>query len=96
MWKLYGLDAPTELGGQEHLIGSLVTASETVKSFYSDDMLFIRHQRAEDDIALKPEWTDYYPKYEPLKEYGVYEEGDCGIADGSEMKPTCPFAFLMN
>ena len=41
VWKVYGMDAPQELGGTEHLIGSLVTASETVKSFYSDDMLFI-------------------------------------------------------
>ena len=96
VWTIYGLDAPTELGGTEHRIGTLVTASETVTSNYSDDMMLFRHQRAEDDIALKPEWTDYYPKYVPLQEYGVYEEGDCGITVDQPMKPTCPFAFLMN
>ena len=57
------MDAPFELGGQNHLIGTLVTASETVTSAYGDNMLFIRHQRAEDDIKLRPEWEDYYPKY---------------------------------
>jgi len=59
-------------------------------------MMFFRHQRAEADIALKPEWTEYYPKYYPLQEHGVYEEGDCGITADGPMKPTCPFAFLMN
>ena len=47
------MDAPQELGGAEHLIGSLVTASETVKSHYGDEHLLIRHQRAEEDIALR-------------------------------------------
>ena len=92
IWEVYGMDAPTEMGGKEHLIGSLVTSSETTKSNYSDDMMLFRHQRAEADIAAKPEWTEYYPKYQnPL----TYEEGDCGIASGEPMKPSCPFAFLM-
>lgn len=95
VWKIYGLDAPTELGGQEHLIGSLVTDSETTKSKYGDDMMLFRHQRAEDDIKLKPEWTDYYPKYYPLQGEENFEEGDCRLFDGGEMKSTCPFAFLL-
>ena len=96
VWTIYGLDAPTELGGQEHRIGTLVTTSETVKSNYSDDMMLFRHQRAEDDIKLKPEWTDYYPKYKPpLSMEGDYEEGDCGLFSGEPMKPSCPFAFLL-
>ena len=94
VWTIYGLDAPTELGGQEHRMGTLVTDSETVTSNYSDDMMLFRHQRAEDDIKLKPEWTDYYPKYNPLKEHD-YEEGDCGLLSGEAMKPSCPFAFLL-
>ena len=93
VWKVYGMDAPQELGGTEHLIGSLVTASETVKSKYGDEMLLIRHQRAEEDIALKPEWTDYYPKYKgPLS-----NEEDCvfGEPHVTETGSVCPFAFLM-
>ena len=75
------------------MIGELVTASETVKSFYGDDRLFIRHQRAEDDIALKPEWTDHYPKYSgPLS----FANGSCeyDIANSGSWN-SCPFAFLM-
>ena len=90
VWKVYGMDAPQELGGKEHLIGSLVTASETVKSFYSDDRLFIRHQLAEDDIALKPEWTDYYPKYKGA----LSNDEDC-LLGPAESGSGCPFAFLL-
>ena len=88
------MDAPQELGGAEHLIGSLVTASETVKSHYADEHLLIRHQRAEEDIALKPEWTDYYPKYKaPFS-----NEEDClfGEPEVTEKGHSiCPFAFLL-
>lgn len=81
------------MGGKEHLVGSLVTTSETVKSFYSDDMLFFRHQRAEDDIKLKPEWKSAYPKY---KAFGNNLEG-CSYYESKEheMKYSCPFAFLL-
>ena len=96
VWTIYGLDAPAELGGVEHKIGTLVTASESVSSKFGDESMYFRHQRAEDDIKMKPEWTDYYPKFHPLKEYGVYEEGDCGITKDQPMKPTCPFAFLLS
>jgi len=89
LWEVYGWDAPKELGGTEHLIGSLVSTSETVKSFYSDDMLLIRHQRAEDDIALKPEWTDYYPKYT-----GPLSNGEFSDCEDGQVS-SCPFAFLM-
>ena len=90
IWDIYGMDKPKELGGTEHLIGSLVTTSETVKSLYSDDMLLIRHQRAEDDIKLKPEWKDYYPKYK-----GPLSNGDCEFDVNDDNTSACPFAFLM-
>ena len=54
----------------EHRIGTLVTNSESVTSKYGDEVLFFRHQRVEDDVALKPEWKDYYPEYDPP--YGLY------------------------
>ena len=83
------MDAPQELGGTEHLIGTLVTDSETVTSAYGDGELFIRHQRAEDDIALKQEWTDYYPKY-----MGPFENSKDCLFD-AEPGSLCPFAFLL-
>ena len=91
MWTIYGLDAPTELGGVEHLIGELITTSANVESLYGDQVMLIRHQLATDDMALMPEWTPYYKKYAGEK----FEEGDCGLFNNQPMKPTCPFAFLM-
>lgn len=96
IWTIYGLDAPEELGGVEHKIGTLVTKSAAVTSNFGDVSMYYRHQRAEDDIKLRPTWEDYYPKFHPLAEHGVYEEGDCGISKDQPMKPTCPFAFLLS
>jgi len=57
------MNAPSELGGQEFHIGDLVTTSDVTSTLWGDDHLFFRHQWVEDDIALKPEWTKYYPAF---------------------------------
>ena len=94
LWNVYGWDAPEEIGGTEHLIGKLVSTSETVKSKYGDERLFIRHQKAEEDIALKPEWKDHYVKYSGLLNHN---DGECDyeIDENREMQSNCPFAFLL-
>ena len=94
VFTVYGLDAPTELGGKEHLIGTLVTTSETIKSFYGDDKLYFRHQRAEDDIKLKPEWEDYYVRYDTSND--VPHPDRCHYDESEEhiMYWSCPFASL--
>jgi len=56
-------------------------------------MMLIRHQRAEDDIALKPEWTEYYPKYKSPFADGPLEDCDGDISN-PEAGTSCPFAFL--
>lgn len=95
VWKVYGWDAPKDMGGREHLVGSLVTASETVKSQYSDDMLLFRHQRAEEDIKLRPEWTNSYPKYVGPLGNEMSEGCEYYVSEEHEMKYSCPFAFLL-
>ena len=94
LWNVYGWDAPEEIGGTEHLIGKLVSTSETVKSKYGDEHLYIRHQKAEEDIALKPEWKDHYVKYSGLLNHN---DGECDyeIDENREMQSNCPFAFLL-
>ena len=94
VWDVYGWDAPQELGGKEHLIGSLITTSESIKSWYSDEMLLIRHQRAEEDIALKPEWKEYYPAYGGKQSYS---DGSCdySLTEEKEFSSSCPFSFLV-
>ena len=96
LWDVYGWDAPKELGGTEHLIGSLVSTSETIKSWYSDEMLLIRHQRAEEDIALKPEWKEYYPAYSSNGGTTSHSDGSCeySVSEEKEFTSSCPFAFL--
>ena len=43
LFRLYGMDAPEELGGQEVYMGDLVTQSECTTSNYGDEHLFFRH-----------------------------------------------------
>ena len=43
-------------------LGALVNTDQCVTSLYGDEKLFFRHQYIEDDIKLRPEWTDAYHK----------------------------------
>ena len=70
------------MGGTETLIGAFKTASECTTSQWGDDHMFIRHERMDDDLALKPEWEQYTPKY-------------TGIFNGVNNDPKCPFADLL-
>ena len=40
------------------VIGDVVTSSNCVSSYYGDTKLFFKHQWIEEDIALRPEWTN--------------------------------------
>ena len=82
LWKLYGLDAPVELGGVEHYIGDLVMTTQMTKSTFGDKDLFFRHQRLEEDLALMPEWQPYEPEFYLLS------------AAGDLLPSKCPFAHL--
>jgi hypothetical protein len=63
LYDIYGLDAPTELGGVEHFMGTLQLDGELTKSKFGDEELFFRHQLSSDDMALKPEWESHYAKF---------------------------------
>ena len=63
LYDIYATDMPTELGGVESKIGQFVTASEFTTSLWGDGHMYIRHQRMEEDLALRPEWEPYTPKY---------------------------------
>ena len=107
VWTVYGLDAPAELGGKEHLIGELVTKSNSRTSLYGDEMMFFRHQLASEDFALRPEWKPYYAVFS--KEInGVqnnFMDDECpelyvetvypnGEIVNTPYQSACPFAFL--
>jgi len=38
-------------------------ASPLTTSNWGDEHMFFRHQRMDDDLKIKPEWTQYTPKY---------------------------------
>ena len=40
MFKVLAFDEPPELGGEERLIGYLVSRSDTISSFWGDSKLF--------------------------------------------------------
>lgn len=40
-------------------LGNLTTTSEIVGTLDGDEKLFFQHQKMEDDITLKPEWSEY-------------------------------------
>ena len=41
----------------------MVTASAMNTSTFGDDHLYFRHERMDDDLALRPEWVPYTPKF---------------------------------
>jgi len=65
LYHIFAWTAPGALGGFEVYIGDLVTDSIMTTSAWGDEHMYIRHARADDDIALKPEWGPYYPYYTP-------------------------------
>ena len=63
LYKVYGMDAPKKMGGKEFYIGNLITTSKMTTSNWGDRNLFFRHQDMAQDLAIKPEWTEYTPRF---------------------------------
>lgn len=63
LYNVYATNAPGELNGEEHLIGSLVLDGKLVKSKWGDENLFFRHQMMNDDVKIHPEWDPYLDKF---------------------------------
>ena len=60
--KLYTIKAMQSPNNPIEYLGNLVTADECVSSKFGDTEMFFKHQWIEEDIALRPEWTDHYSK----------------------------------
>ena len=59
LFEIYAMDAPEADGGQELLIGELITDSILTPSLFGDDHLAFKHQKMEEDFELKPEWEKF-------------------------------------
>ena len=92
LWEVFAHDAPEEIGGEEKHIGDIVTTSETVTSLWGDTMLFFRHGRMEEDIAVHPEWKPYIESFpEVVGENTRFHEI---LPLPMETTGKCPFAFM--
>lgn len=86
LYDVYALDQPVEMGGTETKIAQIVTASQMTTSNWGDEHLYIRHQRMDADLAIKPEWEFYTPKYGGIFSLEQEESNSSG----------CPFANIID
>jgi len=57
LFDVYTHISPTaKKQGKKEKLGTLTTTSQCVQSIYGDTSLFFRHQRMEEDFALRPDW----------------------------------------
>jgi hypothetical protein len=62
LFDIYSFASPADkLAGKKLLLGSLTTSSQCTTTLFGDDHLYFRHQRMEQDFALKPEWIKQMP-----------------------------------
>jgi hypothetical protein len=87
MFKIFGYDTPPEHGGEEKLIGHLVSRSETTSSLWGDEMLFFQHHRYEDDIKHRPWYFDWLEFWDN----GRFTESKLHAPAPMQK---CPFMFL--
>lgn len=81
LYYIHAWDKPEELGGTETRIGKIMTRSETTTSYWGDEHMYIRHERMDDDLAIKPEWIPYTPKYSPFGLTQLVETAKCPFAN---------------
>lgn len=88
LFKVYAMDQPEELGGTEQYIADFVLRSSPTTTNWGDEHMYFRHQRMDDDLAIRPEWEPYTPKYTGIFENMTPEEQENAIS-------ACPFAPLI-
>ena len=87
MFKVLAFDEPPELGGQERLIGWIVSRSDTISSHWGDQDLFFQHRRMDDDIMKRPHYFDWLQFWNK----GKFSETE--LANPAPQQK-CPFFFL--
>ena len=97
LFSIYAMDQPEELGGTEALIGSFVTDSTLVTSYWGDEHMYFRHQRMDEDLAIHPEWEPYTPNPKVFGMIGDFMEDPVTNTKviAKNVISACPFAFLL-
>lgn len=57
--KIFAYDMPPEMGGEERMIGALVSRSKLIDSLFGDNELYFQHHKMEDDIKARPHYFDW-------------------------------------
>ena len=57
LYKVWALDKPLSLGGEEELIAEIVLNSMLNTSLWADKKMYFRHTRFDDDCRYHPEWV---------------------------------------
>ena len=60
MYTMKGHQNPDDVDGI--ILGNVVTTDHCLPSKYGDTHLFFKHQWIEEDVLLKPEWSEAYFK----------------------------------
>ena len=95
LYNIYAEDKPCEIGGTEQYIGKIIVTSEIVSSLWGDTHLKFRHQRMNDDLALRPEWFPYAYSWSYTEETGeLVTLGNGEIWPGTG--GACPFSYLLD
>ena len=60
LYTMFAYDSPQDYAaGKGRRLGDMVTTTNCTTSAFGDAHLFIRHQRVEEDWALRPEWLPH-------------------------------------
>ena len=89
MFKVFAYDTPADQGGEDKLIGWIVSRSTQRSSFWGDRQLYFQHRRMDDDIKYRPhyfEWLEFWDN-------GKHDETP--LKNPAPMQK-CPFMFLFH
>lgn len=77
---LFNVLAYPEPDAEPFSIGQLVLTGRITRSKFGDEQLLIRHQRKEDDFALRPDWIEGWDSHR--------KDTECGFPTASAVPPT--------
>jgi len=87
LYKVFAYDVPPEFGGEEQLIGWVVTRSEWISSLWGDTRLFFQHQAFDDALELREFYSDWLQEWQ----FGKFNEKEI---KNPAPDVHCPFFFL--
>jgi len=62
IFKVYAYESPDDVvKGNKVQVGRMTTTSPCYQSLFGDEHLYFRHQRMEEDFALRPDWIKQMP-----------------------------------